>query len=430
MMRAKLKREIGFIELVIYGVGVILGAGIYVLIGATVELTGNSVWLSFLIASIIASFTGLSYAELSSMFPRSAAEFIYVKKTFKKRLLAFSIGLLEIFGDVVAVSVVALGFSAYFESLFGVPMILTAVSLIGLFSFVNFWGIKESSRLNILFTSIELLGLLLIIFLGMSHFGRVNYFELPHGFSGLFKAAGLIFFAYLGFEDIVNIGEEVKKPRKTIPKALIVSVIITTLIYILVAVSAVSLVDWKDLRNSNAPLAYIASKSFLGASAFTILSYIALFSTANTVLIFLIVGSRMVYGTAREGYLPSIFSRIHKKRRTPWVAILAVMIVSMIFVFMADITVVANITNFVIFIIFFFVNLSLILLRYKKPNVKRAFKVPINIGKFPLIPFLGLISCVVMLFHFDLSIILVVVSVVVSGLVVYKIWRKIQQERG
>lgn len=422
-MKTSLKRDINFIELLIYGVGLILGAGIYALIGGAIGLTGNSAWLSFLIAAIIASFTGLSYAELSSMFAKSAAEYFYIKKSFKSHSLAFLVGWIEIFGDITAVSVVALGFGGYFEALFGFPMVLSALGLIVVLSLVNFIGIEKSSRLNIVFTSIEIIGLLIIIFLGLGHMGKVNYFEMPHGFSGVFKAAGLIFFAYLGFEEMVNIGEEVKKPKKNIPKALILSIIITTSLYILVALTSVSLADWRDIGDSKAPLAFVASKTFLGENAFTLLSSIALFATANTVLILLIVGSRMIYGMGKGGSFPRIFTRVHQKTRTPWTAVLTVMILSMLFVLIADIMIVANITDFVLFIVFSFVNLSLILLRYKKPHLKRPFKVPINIGKFPVIPFLGLLTSLFMLFHFEMNVILIVLSVLCLGGITYKILR-------
>lgn len=368
-MVLKLERQINFLELTIYGVGLILGAGIYALIGEAAGLAGNSVLLSFLVASLVASFTGLSYAELSSMYSRSAAEYFYSKEAFRSGLLSFIIVWLEIAGDVVGVSVVALAFGGYFQGLFGIPVTLSSIFLIIVLSVVNFWGIEESSRLNMLLTSIEFFGLLLIIWLGFGGLGTVNYLEFPHGFSGLFKAVGLVFFAYLGFEEMVNIGEEVENPTETIPKVIILSIILTTVLYILVSLSVVSLVNWQSLEGKPA-LAYAASQSFLGDTAFTLMSAIALFATANTVLIFLIVGSRMIYGASQDGSLPQIFSKIHRKTRTPWIAILTVMAVSSFFVLLTDITLVAEITDFILFLIFFTVNLSLIWLRYKRPQAE------------------------------------------------------------
>jgi len=421
-MKLSLKRQIGLFGATSYGVGIILGAGIYALIGPAAGIAGNSVWISFIIGALISSFTGLSYAELSAMFPKAAAEYVYVKRAFKNELLAFLTGWLIIFTGAVSASTVALGFASYFKALFDHPIIFTALILIMLLSFLNFCGIEESSRVNILFTAIEIAGLLLIIFLGTSRFGEVNYFETP-SVPGIFAAAALMFFAYLGFEDIVNIAEETKNPEKTLPRALILSIIITAMFYVLVALSTVSLVSWKNLGASDAPLAYAAS-TVMGANAFSVVSYIALFATANTVLIISIVGSRMIYGMSKDGALPPILSKVHFKTRAPWIAILCIMIFSMFFVLFGDIKLVASITSLGVFITFALVNLSLMWLRYKKPELKRPFKVPINIGKFPIIAFLGLISCALMVTQFDLNAVLFGAFVLGLGVLIYIIYKK------
>jgi APA family basic amino acid/polyamine antiporter len=422
MSKPRLKREIGLFEATAYGVGIILGAGIYALIGKAAGIAGNAVWLSFLIGAAISSFTGLSYAELSSMFPKAAAEYVYVKKAYDSKLLAFLIGWLIVFTGIVSAATVALGFAGYLNAILGSPIILTAVVLIGSLSFLNFYGIKESARVNILFTFIEILGLILIILMGLTSLGKVNYFEMPHGMSGIFIAAALIFFAYIGFENVVNIAEETKNPTKVIPGALILSIIITTVLYVLVAVSTVSLADWKELGKSTAPLAYAASR-VLGKTAFSVISFIALFATTNTVLILLIAVSRMIYGMARDGSLPQVLSSIHEKRRTPWLAVIVTMLLSMFFVLLGDIRLVASITSFGAFITFSLVNLSLIWMRYKKSELRRPFKVPLNIGKFPILGFLGLISCLIMVMHFDLNVILLGTLIMGMGLIVY-VFRK------
>jgi len=421
-MKLSLKREIGLFGATSYGVGIILGAGIYALIGPAASIAGNSIWISFIIGALISSFTGLSYAELSALFPKAAAEYVYVKRTFENELLAFLTGWLIIFTGAVSASTVALGFAGYFKALFNSPTILTALALIALLSFLNFYGIKESSRVNILFTAVEIVGLLLIIFLGIGRFGEVNYLDTPN-VQGIFAAAALMFFAYLGFEDIVNIAEETKNPQKILPRALILSILITAIFYVLVALSAVSLAGWKELGASSAPLAYAASK-VLGENAFSVMSYIALFATANTVLIISIVGSRMIYGMAKDGSLPPILSKVHLKRRTPWIAVICVMVVSMFFVLLGDIELVAGITSFGVFITFAFVNLSLIWLRYKKPKLKRPFKAPINIGKFPVIAFLGLVSCALMVTQFDLNVVLFGTFVVGLGVIAHRMYKR------
>lgn len=275
-----------------------------------------------------------------------------------------------------------------------------------------------------MFTVIEASGLLLIVALGILFLGTVNYFEASQDLQGILKASTLIFFAYLGFEDIVNLAEETKNPERNIPKALILSVIITAVLYVLVAVAAVSLADWQELGASTAPLACAASKS-LGQSAFLTLSMIALFATANTVLILLIVASRMVYGMSMDGSLPHSLSKL-SRRGTPWVAILAVMVLPCFFVLIGNIGFVAEITNFGTFVTFALVNLSAIWLRYKKPEWERPFKTPLNISKMPLIPFVGLLSCGLMITQFRLDIVALSVLVIFIGIIIKMTLAKIQ----
>lgn len=418
-----LKRSLGLFGATVYGVGVILGAGIYVLIGSAVGLAGNTVWVSFVIGAVISSFTGLSYAELSTMFPNAAAEYVYVKNAFKNRLLAFLTGWLIIFSGTVSIATVSLGFSSYFNALFGFPPLLAAVILVALLSFLNFLGIKQSSRVNIVFTAVEISGLLLVIILGFGGLGTVDYFAVPN-VSGLFSAAALVFFAYLGFEDIVNIAEETKNPSKNIPRALIISIVITTVFYVLVALAVVNLANWETLGTVEAPLAYAVS-TVLGSDGFTLLSYVALFATANTVLISLIVASRMIYGMANDAAFPTVFSKVHEKTKTPWIAILIMLFLSMFFILLENIDFVANLTSLGVFFTFALVNLSVIWLRYKKQDFNRPFKTPLNIGKFPVIPFLGLLSCLLMVSQFNLNVLFLGSVVLGLGVIFFFVYKKL-----
>jgi len=420
----KLKRELGLFEAIAYGVGVILGAGVFALIGQAAGMAGNSLWVSFVISAFIAVFTGLSYAELSAMYPKAAAEFIYVKKAYSSEFWAFIISWLLIFTTVVAIATVSLGFSGYLFELLNLSkqfqsqiVIAIAIVLIIALSFVNFYGIKESSKLNILFTGMELLALVTIVLLGLWKIGTVqslNYFEAPKGFSGVFSAATLVFFAYLGFEDVVNISEETKTPKKHIPIALLLSIIITTIIYILISVSVVNLANWQELAASPAPLALAASK-ILGDKAFLFVSVAALFATSGTALTLLVVISRMMYGMAKEGSFPKVMARVHSRTGTPYVAAIVAMVLSIIFVFIGDIESVAKITSLGSLIAFSAVNLSLIHLRFMKPNLNRPFKTPLNIGKFPLTAFFGVISCMALMTCFDLELILFSLAVLLAG---------------
>jgi basic amino acid/polyamine antiporter, APA family len=415
-----LRRDLGLFEATMCGMGIIFGAGIYVLMGAATGIAGNAVWLSFLIASIIAVFTGLSYAELSSLFPKDSGEYIYAEKAFGKKI-AFIVGYFIILAGVVSASAVALGFAGYFDALFGIEYLVpVAIALLAVFSFVNFYGIKHAVKASIIFTCIETSGLLLIIALGFKYIGSVNYFEMPHGLTGVFSASALVFFAFLGFDSIIKLSEETKNPTKIIPKALLLAISITTTVYVLVAISAVSILGWDKIAASTAPLADVAAAA-LGSNAFILLAAIALFSTANTVLIILIATSRMIYGMSKDDdrSLPETFSQVHKKRRTPWIAVISVLLLSSAFAMIGDITIVAELTNFAVFSAFMVVNASLIALRYKSPNLKRKFKVPLNIGKFPVLPLLGIITCIFMLANLELIVIAGGITLIAVGLLMH-----------
>jgi len=420
----KLKRRVSLFGVTVYGVGNVLGAGIYALIGEVVGITGNLSWLAFVLASITGALTGLSYAELSAMYPKSAAEFVYTEEAFKIRILSFLLGWIIIFSGILSAATVALGFANYLAALIGISSIILtiifAALLIVILSLVNFIGIKASTWTNIIFTFIEAAGLILIIIIGIPHFGSVNYLELPVGssFTVVFSAVALIFFAYIGFEDIANIAEEVKNPTKNLPKAIIYSIVITTVLYCLTAISIVSILPYSEIADSPAPLNAVTT-FILGPIGGIIMSFIALFATANTVLIMMIVTSRMMYGMARDKALPEGLSKISSKYRTPALAVLITMILTIIPLFLGDISIVANATVFGVLITFFLVNLSLIALRRKKPDLERPFKLKPNVGWIPIIALLGCIVCFGLLFTFNLLIVVIQLIIVLCGVVVF-----------
>ncbi len=424
-----LERSVSLFEATLYGVGIILGAGIYALIGEAAGIAGNALWLSFIFSGLIASFTALSYAELSSMFPKESAEFLYVKNAFGKEWLAFLIAWVSIVTGFVSIAAVALGFANYLGYLLPIPIVFGAVGLIALLSLINFAGIKESVKFNIVFTLVEAGGLILIILIALPFLGSVNYFIVPDGGVSLFSmispitvATALIFFAYIGFENLANITEETKQATKTIPKAVLLSLVISTVIYILVALSVVSVVPWEQLAESPAPLALVAESVF-GPNAGLSLAIIALFSTTNTVLILLIAVSRRFYGVSKEHCLPNCLHKIHPKTRTPYYAIIATMLLAMLFASTQNIKAVAFLTDFGVFLIFLVVNLAVIFLRFYQPAAERPFRIPLSIGKFPVLPFFGLITCIYMLFSFSWEIAAISTAIFVMAIPFYFAFR-------
>jgi APA family basic amino acid/polyamine antiporter len=422
--KPKLKRRVSLFALTAYGVGNVLGAGIYALIGEVVGLTGNLSWLAFILASVTGALTGLSYAELSAMYPRSAAEFVYTEEAFKIRLLSFILGWIIIFSGILSAATVALGFANYLSNLIGVSsiflIILFAIILIVILSMINFIGIKTSTRTNIIFTLVEATGLIIIIIIGIFGTEKPNFFILPTGapITVIFSSVALIFFAYIGFEDIANIAEEVKDPHKNLPKAIIISIIITTILYCLTAISVVNILPYSTIGTSDAPLRDVA-ETIMGPIGGIMMSLIALFATANTVLIMLIVTSRMIYGMARDKALPEGLSKISPKFRTPIIAILFTMIFTLIPVFFVNIRMVADATVFGVLINFFLVNISLIALRKNKPDAERPFKLKPNIKWVPVIAILGAIVCIALLFTFNWIIIIIQSLIILCGIAVF-----------
>jgi APA family basic amino acid/polyamine antiporter len=409
-----LKRSVTLLQAVMYGTGLILGAGIYVLIGDVAAIAGNALWISFLLAAVMASITGLSYAELSSVFPKSAAEYVYVKEGLGNNFLALFIGCLTIFVAITSAATVAIGFSGYLSVLLPeFPSIIYAIGLILALSFLNYYGIKESVWVNTIFTLVEISGLLIIIAIALS-MGSVtdtDYLEMPsiayssHTalISTILASTVLVFFAYYGFENISNISEETKNPTITIPRALLFSILVTTIIYILVAISVVALVGWEELSNSDAPLALAASK-VLGSNGIILLTVLALFATANTVLMMLITGSRIIFGIAKyDDAIPSILAEVHSSRKTPWLAIIfttAFTLVTII-LYSGKLSDIASISVFSILVVFAFVNLSVINLRLKRPKLHRPFMSPFSVKKLPLLPVLGMVITSVTILQFN-----------------------------
>lgn len=401
----QLLRTLTLREVVLSGIGVILGAGIYALIGEAAAMAGNALWIAFILSAIIAAFTGLSYAELSSMFPLASAEYEYTDRSFGQ-MLAFIVGILVALSGIIGAATVSFGFAGYFQGITGLPLIVSAFLLLIFISLIIFSGIKQSAAFVILFTLIEAGGLIGIIFIGFPYVGSVDYFEMPAGFMGVLQASALIFFAYQGFEGIVKLSEETVNPEKNIPRGIILALIATIILYIFVAIAAVSVSGWEELARSPAPFAILAQNA-LGNEAFLIFTLIALFATANTALLMLLSSSRIMYGMARSRSLPQFFSYIHPKTRTPAVAIAGAVFLSFCFLSFGNIRDIAMITNFTLFITFIVINAAVIALRFHIPEAKRPFRIPLSIGRVPITAVLGVATCILFLFQIEIKILVI-----------------------
>ncbi|HKJ58315.1 MAG TPA: amino acid permease [Halobacteriales archaeon] len=390
----ELEREVGLFEATVYGVGLILGAGIYAIIGEAAGVAGGSLIPAFLLAATIASLTGLSYAELASRYPVAEGDYVYARRAFHSEHLAEATALGRLLMGVIAAAAVALAFGGYLSVFVPVSPVVAAIALIALMSAINFWGIDFSTRVNVAFTAAEVAGLLVVVWVGRGTWGSVDLLEAPLGAVGVAEAVFLVFFAYLGFGSIVNVAEETRDATRTIPRAIVLSIGITSVLYVLVGLSAVGLVDWRALGASESPLALVASAGW-GEGGGLLVALIALVSTANTVLILLISTSRLLYGVSKTEYraFPVVLSRVHPERRTPYLAVAVAGVAALPFVLLRDVGTVAGLTNVVLLLVFAVVNAALLRLRYAEPD-HDGFTAPLSVGRLSLTALGGLLTSV------------------------------------
>ena len=395
----QLKPVLGPIQLVFYGVGVIIGAGVYTVIGTAAGLAQQSLWLSFIIGAVVALLTGFSYAEMTTSFPRAGAEYLYLRRALPKSdWAAFGIGVLMLMGGAATSSTVAVAFGGYFRTFVDVPIWFSAIALLVICTAFNIWGLRESSWVNMLFTTVEVSGLLLVIAAG---FTQGSLFEpllvMPQ--SGVLPGAAIVFFVYLGFEGMANLTEEVRDPSRDLPRAIFYSIGITTFLYVLVSLAVIVLATPGELASSEAPLALAIQKAWPRAT--NVLSAIAIFATANTVLISLIGSSRLAFSMGRDGEIPSIFAALLSVRDTPWIAAALMFGMSAALVLIGNVKVLAELSSFAALLAFLAVNLALIIVRYRLPDLPRPFRVPLTIGRMPLLPLLAMASIGLLLANFD-----------------------------
>lgn len=395
-----LNRHIGLTFLVLYGVGDILGAGVYGLVGKAAGQMGYAVWLAFLASMIAAGLTGLSYASLGSRFPKAAGASYITMHAFGHQFLSYMIGLAIAASSLTSMATAVRIFSGYFTAYFtqiSVPVTMIAFSL--LIAFIIYRGIKETMWMNALCTITEVSGLIFIIIVGLPYLGgEISYFNAqtetnPSGaltLPLLLSGAVLTFYSFIGFEDILNISEEIKDPKRNLPIGLLLSVAISSVIYILISLVAVSVIPPIELAASQQPLVDVAKKTSPWLPS-TVFSFIAMFAVMNTFLLNFTMGSRLFYGMALQGLLPKFLGKLDQKRKTPHISILAILIILLILAFSGDVTDLARATSVILLVSFFVINISLIAFKIKKFDWEGAFQVPM------FVPVLGSIVCLAML---------------------------------
>lgn len=396
-----LKRAVTTRALFLFILGDVLGAGVYVLVGAVASASGGAVWVPLLAALIMALLTAGSYAELATKYPRAGGSSHYATRAFGP-FAGFLVGFCMLAAGIVSVGALALGFAGdYLGEFVSLPVPLTVVIFLALLALLNAFGIRESMGANAVATIIEVAGLLLVIVLGMVVIGRgdadlsrLTQLGTPENGPVMAVLAGtvLAYYSYVGFETSVNVAEEAKNPTRSYPAALFGALTVAGVVYVGVGVAASAILPTDELAASTGPLLEVVRAA--GGVPPVLFSIIALIAVANGALLTGIMSSRLAYGMSRDGLLPGFLSQVLVNRGTPAVAILVTTALSVFLALIGSIAVLAATLVLLLLVVFIAVNVAVLVLR-KDAVEHRHFRVP------SVLPVLGVASCVLLVFQID-----------------------------
>ncbi len=395
-----LKRVMGPGLLLLFVVGDILGTGVYALTGDVAAEVGGAAWVPFLVAFLIATVTAFSYLELVTRYPQAAGAALYAHKAFGIQFVTFLVAFVVMCSGITSAATASRFFAANFFTAFDFSwgkagVVVVALLFMALLAVVNFRGVGESVRLNVILTIIEISGLLLVIFVGLwaftgggadVDFSRVVAFDTAadkNVFVAVTTATSLAFFAMVGFEDSVNMAEEIKDPVKIFPKVLLTGLGIAGFVYVLVAIVAVALVPVGTLEASDTPLVEVVRAGAPGLPIETILPFISMFAVSNTALINMLMASRLIYGMSRQHVLPPVLGAVHHKRHSPWVAIIFTTLIAFGLIFYVTafanakaIAVLGGTTSLLLLAVFAMVNVAVLVLRRDVRAAGGHFRTP------------------------------------------------------
>ncbi len=380
--KISLARNLGLTLITLYGLGNILGAGIYVLIGEVVGAAGMGAPMAFVMAAIVAGLTAFSYGELAARFPVSAGEAVYVHEAFDLRWLSVGVGMLIAAAGMVSSATLARGFVGYFQVLLHLPDALLIVCLVAILGFIAAWGIKSSVRIAAALTIIEGGGLIMIVVVAggelhtvPEHLPRMLLQEGSSTIPGVLLGAFLAFFAFIGFEDMVNVAEEVERPERNLPLGILIALCVSTVIYLLVVLVALTSVPMDLLAESKAPLALVYQHA-TGQSPIVI-SVIGLLAVINGALVQIIMAARIFYGMSAKGWLPRALGAINPRTRTPVTATIVVSVIVILLAVWFPLLHLAGATSFLVLAVFGLVNLALVALKRRQPSIAGVIPCPL-----------------------------------------------------
>lgn len=394
----QLRRNITLPLLVLYGLGVTIGAGIYVLVGATAERAGTFAPSSFLIAALVMLFSAGSFGELSGRHPQSAGEAVYVEAGFRSPTLTVITGGLLLFAAIISSAAITVGSAGYIATLVDLPGWIIIVAIAGFTCVLASWGIVESVAFAAVLTLIEILGLVAVVVAGvwgnpeiMSRLPEVIVSPADASALAAVSAGSLLaFFAFIGFDGMVNIVEETRTPARNMPLGILLTLVIATILYFSVSSVAVLTLPLEDLSESSAPLSLLFQR-LTGVSPLFI-TLIAIGATLNGVVIQAILASRVLYGLANVGRLPAVLARVNPRTRTPILATVLVSGCTLVFAVFLPIGVLAERTTQVVLVVFLLINASLIAIKWRgDPTPEGIFVVPF------FVPLVGFLTCLLML---------------------------------
>jgi len=396
-VRVNLDRSLGLGLITLYGLGNILGAGIYVLIGEVIGVAGVGTPLAFLAAAMIAALTAFTYGELAARFPVSAGEAVYVQEAFDRRWLSMVVGLLIASAGMVSAATLSRGFTGYFQVIVEAPDALLIVCLVAALGFVAAWGIRSSARVAATLTLIEAGGLIMIVVVAGDSLDAVPELVprmLPTGgevaVSGLVLGALLAFFAFIGFEDMINVAEEVEHPERNLPLGILIALCVSTLLYLLVILAALTSIPVDLLAGSEAPLAVVYERA-TGKSPIVI-SGIGLLAVVNGALVQIIMAARIFYGMSVKGWLPRALGVVHPRTRTPVTATVVVCAIVAMLALWIPLVHLAGLTSFLVLAIFGLINSALIVLKRRQPRISGAMPCPMWVPVAGAVTSFGLLA--------------------------------------
>ena len=370
--RPTLKRSLSLPLITLYGLGTTIGAGIYVLIGKVAGNAQGFAPLSFLMASVLVAFSALSFAELSARYPRSAGEAVYLHEAFGSARLSLLTGLLVTLAGLVSAATITSGFVGYLQQLVPLPGWIALAGIVLLLGALAAWGIAESVSVAAAITLVEVGGLLFVIWSGRASLGDLPA-RLPEllppfesgAWLGILAGSVIAFYAFIGFEDMVNVAEEVKDAPRTLPRAIILTLVLTTVLYLLVSLVAVLAVPVAELAESTAPVALLVQRTTAGSGDW--ISVTAIVAVLNGALIQIIMASRVLYGLSACGWLPAGLSRVHPARRTPTLAVAMATAIVLLLAFLFPLEALARGTSLITLLIFAIVNVALWRIKARRP---------------------------------------------------------------